>query len=93
MIIGILQMELRLGESRSLKDKRMVLKSLKDRLRKRYNIAVSEIGFQESWQRILLGVSSIGTDKEYVNGLLSSVLDWVASERSTELLSHRMEFL
>lgn len=93
MIVGILQIELRIGESHSLKEKRMVLKSLKDRLRRKFNISISEIGFQETWQRALLGVSSIGTDKGYVNGLLSSVLDWVASNRSVELVSSQMEFL
>ena len=49
MIVGILQMELRFSESHSLKEKRRILKSIKDRLRHRFNIAVSEIGLQEAW--------------------------------------------
>ena len=93
MIIGILQLELRVSDSHSLKEKRMVLKSLKDRLRQRFNISVSEIGLQDKWQGALLGIASIGTDKRYVNGLLSTVHDWVANHRSVELVSSRMEIL
>jgi len=49
--IGILTLELRLPESHSLKDKRHTVKSLKDRLRSRFNVAVAEIDFQDIWQR------------------------------------------
>ena len=93
MIIGILQLELRISESHSLKEKRMVLKSLKDRLRQRFNISISEIGLQDAWQGAVLGIASIGTDKSYVNGLLSTILDWVAAHRSVELISSHMEIL
>lgn len=93
MIIGILQLELRISESHSLKEKRMVLKSLKDRLRQRFNISISEIGLQDAWQGAVLGIASIGTDKSYVNGLLSTILDWVAAHRSVELVSSHMEIL
>jgi len=93
MIVGILQMELHMGESQSLKQKRMILKSLKDRLRKRFNISVSEIGYQETWQRSLVGVTSIGTDKGYVDGLLSTVLDWVAGNPTVTLISSQTEIL
>ncbi len=93
MIVGILQMELRIDGSHSLKEKRMVLKSLKDKLRQRFNISVSEIGYQEKWQRALIGVTGIGTDRSYVNGLLSSVLDWVSHFQSVELVSNQMEML
>ena len=93
MIIGILQLELRISESRSLKEKRMVLKGLKDRLRERFNISISEIGLQDVWQGALLGMACVGTDKAYVNGLLSKILDWVTAHRSVELVSSRMEML
>ncbi len=93
MIIGILQLELRMSESHSLKEKRMVLKSLKDRLRQKFNISTSEIGFQDAWQRALIGIASIGTDKRVVNGLLSSILDWVTEHRTIEVVSSQMEIL
>ena len=93
MIIGILQLELRISESHSLKEKRMVLKGLKDRLHGRFNVSISEIGHQDVWQKSLIGIASIGTYKVYVNGLLSKVLDWVTAHRAVELVSSRMEML
>ncbi len=93
MIVGILQIELRIGESRSLKDKRMVLKGLKDRLHERFNVAVSEIGLQDAWQQALIGIVTVGTDKVYVNGLLSKITDWVHAHRSIDLISSHLEIL
>ena len=93
MIVGILQLELRISESHSLKEKRRVLKSLKDRLRQKFNVSISEVGLQDKWQGSLIGIASIGTDKGYVNGLLSSILDWVTAHRSIELVSSQMEIL
>ena len=93
MIIGILQMDLRFSESHSLKEKRMILKSIKDRLRREFNIAVAEIDDQDRWQSARLGISSIGNDKRYVNGLLSRVERWAERQRDAELVSSQMEFL
>ena len=93
MTIGILQLDLRFSESHSLKEKRMILKSIKDRLRREFNIAVAEIDDQDRWQSARLGISSIGNDKRYVNGLLSRVERWAERQRDAELVSSRMEFL
>lgn len=93
MIVGIVQFQLRFAESHSLKDKRMVLKSLKDRLRQRFNIAVAEIGDQDKWQSSLIGVASIGNDKRYLNGLLTDVHSWIERSGQVELVSSQMEFL
>ena len=93
MIIGIMQFQLRIAESHSLKEKRMVLKSIKDRLRQRFNVSVSEIGDQDLWQSALLGVASIGGDKRYVNGLLSDVESWLERNGHVELVSSRLELL
>ena len=93
MIIGILQFQLRIADSRSLKEKRMVLKSIKDKLRQRFNISVAEIGDQDLWQSIRLGVAAIGSDKRYLNGLLSEVQSWIEHNHEVELVASQMEFL
>ena len=58
--IGVITFELRLDESHSLKDKRHFVKSLKDRLRAKFNVAVAEIDFQDLWQRGLVAAASEG---------------------------------
>ena len=93
MIVGILQLELRMSGCHSLKEKRMILKSLKDRLRQKFNISISEIGLQDAWQGAVLGMAAIGTDKGYVEGLLSSILNWVEADHSAELVSSHTEIL
>ena len=60
MVIGLLSIELHLPGARSLKDKRMVLRSVKDRLKK-FNVSVSETEHQDLWQRAELGVVTVST--------------------------------
>jgi len=51
MFVGLLTLELHIAEARSLKDKRQILRSLKDRLRRKFNVAVAELDFQDVWQK------------------------------------------
>jgi len=55
-------MELQLSESHSLKDKRHTVKSLKDRLRSKFNVAVAEIDYQDTWQRSLISAVTVSSD-------------------------------
>jgi uncharacterized protein YlxP (DUF503 family) len=75
MPIGCLTLEIYLPESRSLKDKRQVLRSLKDRLRHRFNVSVAELDGQDSWQRAVVGVVAIAADAPYLEGALRAVLE------------------
>ena len=66
MVIGTLVIRLVIREAHSLKQKRSVLKRVKDRLRNRFNISVSEVAAQDVWQSATLGVAMVGSDKKYV---------------------------
>ncbi len=71
--IGVLTLELRLPESQSLKDKRHAVRGLKDRLRERFNVAVAEIGFQDTWQRALISAVTVSGDHERAAQVLARV--------------------
>jgi len=71
--IGVITLELRLDSSHSLKDKRHVVRSLKDRLRHRYNVAVAEIDYQELWQRGLLAAVTVASSRSLAEKTLRSV--------------------
>ncbi len=71
--IGVLTVELRLENSHSLKDKRQVVRSLKDRLRGKFNVAVSEIDCQEMWQRAVLAAVTVSSDREHAEKVLRAV--------------------
>ena len=77
MIIGTLKIRLLLRESHSLKDKRRVLRSLKDRLSNKFNISVAETEDQDVWKSAELGVAAVGTDTPFMHSVLSKVLTYV----------------
>ena len=60
--IGVLTLEIVLRNAHSLKDKRHVVKSLKDRLRSKFNVAVAEIDYQDLWQRALVAAVTVASD-------------------------------
>ncbi|HML18834.1 MAG TPA: DUF503 domain-containing protein [Bryobacteraceae bacterium] len=71
--VGVIILELRLDESHSLKDKRHFVKSLKDRLRTRFNVSVAEIDYQDLWQRGLVAVATVSSDQTRAEQVLQSV--------------------
>src|ERR1700744_5302027 len=71
--VGILTFELRLEHSHSLKDKRQVVRSLKDRLRAHFNVAVAELDASGIWNRATIGVVSISDSRDYLDGLMKNV--------------------
>ncbi len=93
MHIGLLQLDIHLPYAHSLKDKRMALRSLKDRLRKRFNVAVSELAHQDLWQRAGVGVVSIGPDAGYLETQLNLALEEVERTLPDCTVSGIVEFL
>jgi uncharacterized protein len=79
--IGVLTLELRLENSHSLKDKRHVVKSLKDRLRNKFNVSVAEIDYQDLWQRSAVAAVTVASD----HGRAEAVLQMVEAEASALL--------
>ncbi len=73
MAISFLTIELRIEAAHSLKDKRQVVRSIKDRLRAHYNVAVAELDVNDLWQRASIGVVSISDSRDYLAGLMSNV--------------------
>lgn len=71
--VGVLILELRLEESHSLKDKRHYVKSLKDRLRTKFNVSVAEIDYQDLWQRGLIAVATVSGDRAHAEQVLQNV--------------------
>jgi uncharacterized protein YlxP (DUF503 family) len=93
MPIGILTLEIHLPEAHSLKDKRQVIRSLKDRLRHQFNVAVAELDHQDLWQRALIGVVSLSGDAAHLEQSLRAV--FAESERllGRDLIGHEIELL
>ncbi len=77
MVIGLLELDFSLPGVVSLKEKRMLLRSLKDRVRRGFNVAVAEVDFQDLWQSSGIAVVTVSTDRRSANRLLSRVVEHV----------------
>jgi len=93
MVIGLLTLDLHFPGSRSLKDKRQVLRGLVARIRKRFNVSVAEVEHQDLWQRAGLAVVAVNTDHGHLEATLSSVAAEAASTRDAELVGQETEIL
>jgi len=91
MVIGVLRIRLGVFEALSLKDKRRVIKSLKDRLGARHNISIAEIGDLEQRQAATLGLAMIANDARFVESSLSKIVDEVRAFRRASLLDYEIE--
>ncbi|MEO8725401.1 MAG: DUF503 domain-containing protein [Acidobacteriaceae bacterium] len=73
MPTAVLTLELRIEMAHSLKDKRQVVRSLKDRLRHNFNVSVAELDGTEMWQRATIGVAAISHSRDYLRGQMEQV--------------------
>jgi len=92
MVVGILRLNLFIGESSSLKDRRRVVKSLKDRITARFSVSVADVGDQDLWQSAALGVAVVAADTRFVDEVLSKVAGLVESDPRVEILNRETRF-
>jgi uncharacterized protein len=93
MVIGVLELDLFFPYSHSLKDKRRILHGFKDRVRKRYNVALAEIDFQDKWQRALLGIVSLNSQQTIVEEVLGHVLADALNLQEAEVAGQEIRFV
>jgi uncharacterized protein YlxP (DUF503 family) len=93
MPVGLLTLEIHIPDARSLKDKRQVLRSLKDRLRSHFNVAVAEMDHQDTWQRAQIGVVSLSNDPAHLEQSLHEVLEESERILGRDLVAHDLEML
>jgi uncharacterized protein YlxP (DUF503 family) len=95
-MIARLTLEIRIEGAHSLKDKRQVVRALKDGLRTRFNVAVADIDPSDAWQRATLGVVSISSSRDYLAGLMQNVECFaarVANNTGGEITDSFVDFL
>ncbi|HEV7302087.1 MAG TPA: DUF503 domain-containing protein [Tepidisphaeraceae bacterium] len=93
MHVGVLQLELSIPEANSLKDKRRVVLSLKDKIAHGHNVSVAEVGALDEHRRCIMGVAMVSNDKRYVEGGLSKLVDFIRMNSSAVLLDYQIELL
>jgi uncharacterized protein YlxP (DUF503 family) len=91
MVVGTLKIEFHLSENRSLKGKRKVVRSMVDKVKSRFNVAIAEVGANDKWQKIELGVCTVGNDRRYVDSSLNHILDFLDSLYVAQIVNTEME--
>lgn len=93
MHIGVLQVEIAIPDAMSLKDKRRVVKSLKDRIAHGHNVSIAEVGALDEHRRSIIGMAMVSNDKRYVEGALSKLVDFVRMTPQASLVDYQIEML
>ena len=93
MVVGVLTLELFMAESTSLKGKRRILKSLLDKIKFRFNVAVAEVDQQDRWQHSTVGVTCITNDASHAHQMISSVIKFIEKLGTVEIVDIRTELL
>ena len=92
MPVGLLTLEIRIPYAHSLKEKRAVLRKMKDRIRARFNVAIAELNHQDVWQRATLGVASVSDSQPLLDSVFQQVLAEAESILGDDVADHNIEF-
>jgi uncharacterized protein YlxP (DUF503 family) len=93
MVVGILQLRLMIRDAQSLKDKRRIVKSLRDRIRNQFNVSVSEVDSLDRRQQAVLGVTLATNDRVFADQVLAKVVDLVRATPGAVLIDYDIEIL
>ena len=93
MVVGTLKIEFRLIDNRSLKGKRKIVRSMVDKVKSRFNVSIAEVGSNDKWQKIELGVSTVGNDRRHVDSSLNHVFDFIDSLYLAQIVNSEMEII
>jgi len=89
--VGTLEVKLSLPGVNSLKEKRQILRSLKDRIRGKFNVAVAEVDYQDVWRTACLGVVTVANDRRFLESALSKVTDFIRNHRNVTIVDYDLE--
>ncbi len=93
MVVAVVTWELHLSGCQSLKDKRRIMKSLKDRLHNRFNVSVAETDYQDLWQRGELSCCVVATDNRHAESVLSAADNLVGQEPMARIIDSQKSWL
>jgi len=93
MIVGLLELDLRIPDAQSLKDKRMYLRSLCDRIRNKFNVSIAEVDGGNAHRHAVVGIAHVSNEQKFSNQVLSKIVNLVEQERGIELVDYHLTFL
>lgn len=91
MVVGVLKVTLSLDGCDSLKDKRRIVRSVVDRARREYHVAIAEVADLDRHRRATLGIACVSNEAAHVNGLLDKVLDYIENHSAGSVIASEIE--
>ena len=92
MVVGTCRITLLIPAGGSLKEKRMVLRRIKDRVRNKFNVSIAEVGDGDLWQRSILGVATVSNDSKFANQVISGVVSTIESDGTISVIDIQTDF-
>jgi len=93
MTVGVLKITLLIPGSRSLKTKRQVIKSIKDRIRNKYNISIAEVGSQDLWQKCEFGIATVNSSRKLVESVIDKIIYTIELNGNVQIIDCYREIL
>ena len=93
MVVGVLHLDLRLHDCRSLKEKRSCLRQVINKIKNTFEVSVAEVGSQDLWQRSEVGVATVGSDRAVINQRLDHVINFVESLGAADVVDQWIELI
>lgn len=93
LLIGTLSLRLVMRGAFSLKDKRRIIKSLKERIRQKYNVSIAEVASQDKWQEAVIGIACVGNDGHFISSILVQIRNFISLLAGVEIVSQEQDLL
>lgn len=93
MTVGTCRVELQIPANASLKGKRQVLRSLKDRVRSRFNVSIAEVDRLDEWQRATVGIACVSNDARFADEVLSKVVNLIETSADALILDYEISIV
>lgn len=93
MRVGVLRVYFRISTASSLKEKRMILRSLKDRLSSKFNVSVAEIGSNDKWQVGELGIATVGNETKFVSSVVERIKNFLTLDPRISVIESAVDIL
>jgi uncharacterized protein YlxP (DUF503 family) len=93
MVVGISTIELTIPESNSLKDKRQIIRSMLDGVRRRFNVSAAEVDHLDLWRRATLGIAAVSNEQKFLDQVLDKVTHWIEENPRVNVVDVQVEFL
>lgn len=91
MIVGTCEIELIIYEANSLKEKRHVIKSIIERIKTRFNASAAEVGYNDLWNRSIIGVAVVSNKKVLCESMISKIIDFIDNDERVEIINRYVE--